>query len=288
MLITIFTPSYNRAHTLGRLYESLLRQTNKNFCWLIVDDGSTDKTEELVGKWIEERKIEIRYYKQDNQGKSMAHNKGVELTETELFVCVDSDDYLADDAVVEIEYCWKHAKESDVGILAFKKSEETLVTRIQHGGENVRTTLKNAYDNLGLVGDTMLVYRTSIIKKYSFPHFEGEKFVPETYLYDLIDQDGPLILLAKPFYICEYLSDGYTSNMAKLLKNNPQGYLAYINQRLKIDKTVKEKFLDSIRYIAMAIVNGNKAIITKAVYPIYALVAYPCGVLFYYKRYKNV
>lgn len=288
MLITIFTPSYNRAHTLGRLYESLLRQTNKNFCWLIVDDGSTDNTEELVGKWLKERKIEIRYYKQDNQGKSMAHNKGVELTETELFVCVDSDDHLADDAVVAIENCWKRAKESDVGILAFKKTEETSVTSIQHGGENVRTTLKNAYDNLGLVGDTMLVYRTSIIKKYSFPHFEGEKFVPESYLYDLIDQEGSLILFEKPLYICEYLSDGYTSNMAKLLKNNPQGYLAYINQRLKIDKTVKEKFLDSIRYIAMAIANRNKAIITKAVYPIYALVAYPCGVLFYYKRYKNV
>lgn len=288
MLITVFTPSYNRAYTLGRLYESLIRQNSKNFCWLIIDDGSTDKTEEIVEKWIKEKNIEIRYYKQENQGKSMAHNKGVELTTTDLFVCVDSDDYLTDDAVEEIEYCWNHARESDVGILAFKKSEEMMVTRIQHGGENARTTLKNAYDNLGLVGDTMLVYRTSIIKKYSFPHFEGEKFVPEAYLYDLIDQDGPLILLEKPLYICEYLSDGYTSDMGKLLKNNPQGYLAYINQRLKIDKTVRERFLDSIRYIAMAIAEGNKSIISQAVYPVYALVAYPFGVLFYYKRYKNV
>lgn len=287
-LITIFTPSYNRAHTLGRLYGTLIRQNSKNFCWLIIDDGSTDKTEEIVEKWIKEKNIEIRYYKQENQGKSMAHNKGVELTTTELFVCVDSDDYLTDDAVEEIEYCWNHAKESDVGILAFKRSEDTLVTSIQYGGKNVRTTLKNAYDNLGLVGDTMLVYRTSIIKKYSFPHFVGEKFVPEAYLYDLIDQDGPLILLKKPLYICEYLSDGYTSNMGELLKNNPQGYLAYINQRLKIDKTVKERFLDSIRYIAMAIAKGNKSIISQAVYPVYALVAYPFGVLFYYKRYKNV
>lgn len=287
-LITIFTPSYNRANTLERLYVSLVQQTSKDFYWLIVDDGSTDQTEQIVAEWIKDDKIEIQYYKQENQGKSMAHNKGVELTKTELFTCVDSDDYLSDNAVAEIEECWRNAGQTDVGILAFKKSEERAVTKIAKGGKNVRTTLKNAYDNLGLVGDTMLVFKTSVIKKYCFPHFEGEKFVPEGYLYDLIDQEGQLILLEEPLYICEYLPDGYTSNMAKLLKNNPQGYLAYITQRLRIDKTMKEKFLDSIRYVAMAIANGNKDIIRKAVYPMIALVAYPCGRLFYYKRYKNV
>lgn len=286
-LITVFTPSYNRANTLPRLYKSLLRQTNKSVCWLIVDDGSVDNTENLVKSWIAENKMEIQYYKQENQGKSMAHNRGVELTQTELFVCVDSDDYLMDNAVEEITQCWQNMQQTDVGILAFKTSEDKPVTKIKYGGSGIRTTLKNAYQHLGLVGDTMLVFRTKTIQKYSFPYFKGEKFVPEGYLYDRIDQDGNLILLEKKLYVCEYLDDGYTSNMAKLLKNNPCGYLAFIKQRLRFDKTVKEKFLDSIRYVAMAKVH-NEPIIRNAVYPLYAIIAYPMGILFYNRRYKKV
>lgn len=286
-IITIFTPSYNRANTLQRLYQSLLRQTNNNFCWLIVDDGSIDNTEKLVQSWIAEAKIAIEYFKQENRGKSMAHNRGVDLTKTELFVCVDSDDYLSDNAVEEIIRCWATASKGDVGILAFRTFENKIVTRIKKGGKGKRTTLRNAYTHLGLVGDTMLVFRTAVIKKYRFPYFKGEKFVPEAYLYDQIDQEGMLILLEKPLYICEYLSDGYTNNMDKLLKSNPCGYLAFIKQRLKIDNTVKEKFIDSIRYVAMAKVHRNK-IIKEAVYPLYALFAYPAGLFFYCKRYRNI
>lgn len=287
MIITIFTPSYNRAKTLPRLYHSLLQQTNQDFCWQIVDDGSIDETEILVQTWINEKKIPIRYFKQKNCGKPMAHNKGVELTETELFVCVDSDDYLAENAIEEVIQCWKSAKKNDVGILAFKATIDKPLTRIQNGGNGKRTTLKNAYDHLGLVGDTMLVFRTEIIKKYKFPYFNGEKFVPEGYLYDQIDQEGQLILLEKPLYICEYLEDGYTNNMAKLLKNNPKGYFTFLRQRLSIDKTPREKFLDSIRYVAMAKAH-NMPIIKNAVYPMYAFLAYPAGLLLYHKKYRGI
>lgn len=286
MKITVFTPSYNRAHTLPRLYESLKRQTSEDFCWLIVDDGSTDHTNALVSKWSAEGAVTIEYHYQNNQGKSMAHNCGAALTKTELFVCVDSDDYLADRAVEEIIDCWEKSQDKDVGILAFKATEDGPVTRIVSGGNGRRTTLKNAYDHLGLVGDTMLVFRTQVLQKYCFPQFEGEKFVPEAYLYDLIDQDGPMILLEKPLYICEYLDDGYSNNMAKLLKNNPCGYLAYIKQRLMIDRSIKDRFLDSVRYVAMAKVH-NERIIRDAVYPFYALLAYPAGWVFYKKRYAK-
>ena len=105
-MITVFTPTYNRAYILPRLYKSLLRQTNKQFEWIIVDDGSTDNTEEKVNNWIKENKIKIKYYKQENQGKMIAHNKGVEKSEGELFVCVDSDDYLTDNAIEIITKKW--------------------------------------------------------------------------------------------------------------------------------------------------------------------------------------
>ena len=97
--ITIFTPTYNRLYSMKRLYRSLINQTNKDFIWLIVDDGSTDKTEEYVREWINNNKIEIRYLYQKNQGKQVAHNLAVENCNTDFFICVDSDDYLTNNAV---------------------------------------------------------------------------------------------------------------------------------------------------------------------------------------------
>lgn len=288
MFITIFTPTYNRAKTLKRLYESLCSQTNNDFYWLVVDDGSTDDTEALVKKWQNENKIKIVYYKQENRGKSMAHNKGVELAESELFVCVDSDDYLTEDAVEQVIHFWNRSDKTAVGILAYRKKEYETITQLKDTSKGLFSTLKNAYDNLGLTGDTMLVFKTDIIKKYRFPDIPGEKFVPEAFLYDLIDQDGELMILRKALYVCEYLDDGYTANMAKLIKNNPIGYIMYINQRLNFDKSFRDRFLDSIRYVAITkVVSGYKTI-QESVYPFITLLAYPFGVMFYYKRYKNV
>ena len=285
--ITVFTPTYNREKTLKTLYESLVNQTCKDFYWLIVDDGSTDNTNKIVETWIRENKIRIEYYKQENQGKSMAHNAGVRHATGELFVCVDSDDYLEKNAVECVINNWESSSKKYVGILAYKKTKNRIVTSIKD--KNVQSgTLKNLYLHSGLKGDTMLVFKTSIIKKYEFPKFEGEKFVPEAYLYDLIDTNGNLLILRKALYVCEYLDDGYTSNMAKLLKNNSNGYMAFIVQRLKYDESFSEKFFDSVRCIAMRIARKDNCIIKNSVYPFVALLAYPLGYIFYLKRYKSI
>ncbi len=287
MLVTVFTPTYNRGYTLRNLYESLIRQTNKDFCWLIVDDGSTDNTESLVNGWIRENKIHIRYFKQKNQGKPIAHNTGVELTESELFTCVDSDDYLTDDAINEICNAWKKCDDHCVGMVGFIESKDGVcLTKFDH--PNVKqTTLRDFYD-LGMTGDTILVFKTEIIKKHLFPQFEGEKFIPEGYLYDLIDREGVLRLLPKPLYVYEYLPDGYTANMARLLYNNPQGYFCYLTQRLGFDTTLKQRIPDTIRYVAMALAHDRKRIIKNAVYPWIAFITFPAGWLFYYKRYRHL
>lgn len=284
--VTVFTPAYNRAYTLERLYESLLRQTDQRFCWLIVDDGSTDNTEELVHKWQEQKKIEIVYFKQPNQGKAMAHNRGVELTKTELFTCVDSDDYLTDDAVFEILNAWDRLPEDCVGILGYIEREREGVLTKCRNDKVCKGTLRYLYDH-GLSGDTILIFKSDIIKKYMFPKFEGEKFIPEAYLYDLLDQEGKLLLMRRAIYVCEYLPDGYTANMARLLYNNPQGYFCYINQRLRLDKSIKQRFADSVRYDAMAIAHRKKRIIRDAVYPYFALFAYPGGWILFKKKYKK-
>ena len=101
MYITIFTPAYNRAHTLHRTYESLLKQDCKDFVWLIVDDGSTDNTADLVKNWQSaDNGFEIRYIYKENGGMHTAHNTAYENIDTELNVCIDSDDCLADTVII--------------------------------------------------------------------------------------------------------------------------------------------------------------------------------------------
>ena len=101
--LTVFTPAYNRAHTLPRTYESLCNQKCKDFCWLIIDDGSTDDTEQLVKGWMEkDNGFEIQYIYKENGGMHTAHNMAYENITTELNVCVDSDDCMAEDGVAKI------------------------------------------------------------------------------------------------------------------------------------------------------------------------------------------
>lgn len=285
--ITIFTPTYNRGYTLDKLYESLLRQTCQDFVWLVVDDGSTDNTEELVRGWQNEHKIEIKYYKQKNQGKSAAHNRGAELTETELFFCVDSDDYLTDDAVEQILHVWKTRPDGCIGVLGYRMhTDGTSITKI--GDKTIARATFRELHKKGLRGDTALIFKTGTLQKYRFPQFEGEKFITEGYLYNLMDREGEMLLLRKAICVCEYLPDGYSANVAKVLYNNPCGYFAAIDQSLKLDESFKDRFNDSIRYIAMGLAHRKPRLIGNAVYPGIALLAYPGGWLFYCIRYSRL
>lgn len=280
-LLTVFTPTYNRKNELKRLYDSLEEQTCRDFLWLIVDDGSSDGTGEYIEELRRTASFEIEYAYQSNGGKPSAHNRGVELTRTPLFACVDSDDYLTPDCVASIKEKWETRGEGDVGILAFGS-----VTSMPDADKVVRTTLKNAYDKLRLRGDTMLVYETEKISRYRFPSFPGEKFVPENYLYDLLDQDGTLLLLPKVIRISEYLPDGYSHNMNKLIKNNPLGYIAYIEQRLQLDRGFKCRFSDTIRYAAILRV-VKKSVFRAKINKVRAFFAYPFGLLLYFKKYRG-
>jgi len=139
--ITVFTPTYNRAYCLGQCYESLVKQTNKDFVWLIIDDGSTDTTKTLVESWISEKKIDSIYHFQENQGMHGAHNGAYKLITTELNICIDSDDFMPDDAVEKILNFWNktHKNEHIAGIIGLDANKEGKIigTKIP---ENVKET----------------------------------------------------------------------------------------------------------------------------------------------------
>ena len=230
--LTVFTPTYNRKDMLSRVYDSLKAQTNKDFEWLIVDDGSTDGTESRVREFINEKIIPVRYFKRQNGGKMRAHNDGVRNADTPLFVCLDSDDYFTNTAVDDILRTWEKADDKDslAGIVAHKGRSETEVLYDQEFPGIDRTTLLDLKMR-GFNGETTLIFRTEILKKYLFPEIEREKYVPEDYVYDLIGQEKKLLVMPKILTVCEIVESGYTDSVEKLRWNNPTGwYLYYVNR----------------------------------------------------------
>ena len=233
-MLTIFTPTYNRRDLLTTAYTHLLSQTSQDFVWLIVDDGSTDGTGELVQQWIAEDRIRIRYVYQQNGGKMRAHNRGVELCDTELFVCVDSDDYLVEDAVENIVEIWDNRKRDDLaGLVGYKgqNSRETMQGE-SFPAQVEESTLGGLY-KAGFFGETTLIYRTDVLKRHQFPEFPGEKFVPEAVIYDEIDAEYKLSVVPRVFTISRYQPEGLTRNIGRLREKNPQGWLYYYQRRME-------------------------------------------------------
>ena len=231
MFVTVFTTTYNRAHLLEHLYESLLTQTNKNFEWLVVDDGSTDNTEELFREWIKEKSFPVRYIKQANGGKHRAINKGVKEANGELFFIVDSDDQLTCDAIDVI--CSTCNKNSIKGAgLCYRKCDITKnkVLGASFPKEGlVASSLELTY-RYNILGDKAEIFYTSVLKEFPFPEFVGEKFVPESLVWNRIALKYKMVCYNKPIYLCEYLNDGLSSQFSRLRKENPRAYSLYYKE----------------------------------------------------------
>lgn len=288
-MLTIFTPTYNRAYILPKLYDSLCRQTSQDFEWILVDDGSSDNTEKLAEHWLDEQKINMRYIRQENAGKPIAHNRGVKEAKGELFVCVDSDDYLIDSAVAEIQEVWnRENKPHRTGILAFRGYPNGKELTKLDDDSVIECTLRDAYKKHGLHCDTMLIFKIDVVKKFHFVLAEGEKFIPETYLYNQIDEVGPMYIYRKALYMCDYQEDGMTANVARNLYNNYKSYVIYINSRLRGNESFADKLKDTIRYEAIMIAHRENKVIRCAVYPWMAVIGWLPAYVWAKKRYGKL
>ena len=251
---TVFTSTYNRAYTLENLYKSLLKQKYTNFEWLIVDDGSQDETKELVEKFLNEKKIKIKYYYQKNSGKHIAINTGVNKASGNLFIIVDSDDYLTDDALETIDYYVKSLSKDIkyAGVAGLKCYQNGNIIGKTFDGEFLdKTSLERRKNNI--LGDKAEVFYTEILKKYPFPQIKGEKFINEAYIWNKIANDGYKIRwFNKPLITCEYLNDGLSKNNQKLIDNNPLGCLLYLKDLIKYEKNYIKKIAHYCTYCNIA------------------------------------
>ncbi|MEH7096686.1 glycosyltransferase family 2 protein [Neobacillus vireti] len=283
-ILTVFTPTFNRAYTLHLCYESLKRQTCKDFEWLIIDDGSTDNTMELVDSWIAEGGVKINYVYQQNQGMHGAHNKAYELIKTELNVCIDSDDFMPDDGVEKIISFWKeNGSKHFAGIIGLdaKKNGQIIGTPLPSGINAEK--LSNLHGKYKVKGDKKLVYRTELTKKVPpYPTFAGEKYCPLSYKYILIDQECPLLLLNEVLCHVEYLDDGSSLNIINQYKKNPLGFSFFRKTAMKFAPTLKSKFRECIHYVSSNIMIKNIKFIIESPCKLMTIIAIPFGAALYF------
>lgn len=277
--LTIFTPAYNRAHTLPRTYESLLAQDCKEFIWLIVDDGSQDNTAELVRQWqSRDNGFEIRYIFKENGGMHTAHNTAYENIDTELNTCIDSDDKLAPGAVRTILEKWEQVEHLGyAGIIGLDANFNSNIIGKCFPTGLEETTLVGYYA-AGGSGDKKLVYRTDIIKQYPpYPVFEGEKYVALAYKYRLIDQDYKLAVLDTVLCNVEYQSDGSSNTMWKQYLNNPKGFAFWRTVCMQYPYSKKRLIQDCIHYCSSSQISKNRHYIRESPRKFLTILCTPFG-----------
>jgi glycosyltransferase involved in cell wall biosynthesis len=283
--ITIFTPTFNRAYCLSQCYESLKKQTNQEFIWLIIDDGSTDNTRELVKKWTQEGEVEIIYYWQNNQGMHGAHNTAYKIIDTELNICIDSDDYMPSDAIEKILNYWNQYGSSKVsgiiGLDAYSKKNKIIGSKLP---ENIgASTLFDLYNKYGVTGDKKLVYRSELTKKYPYPIFSHEKYVGLAYKYYMIDKEYKMLLMNEIICHVEYLPDGSSLNMLNQYRKNPKGFAFYRKELMKLPFASSSfKFRQAIHYVSSSLLSRNLNFVEESPNKKITILAFPFGIVLYW------
>ena len=277
--LTIFTPAYNRAHTLPRTYESLLSQDCKDFIWLVVDDGSQDNTAELVRQWqAQDNGFEIQYIYKENGGMHTAHNTAYENIHTELNTCIDSDDRLASGAVSKIKAAWEQMQDRGyAGLIALDSDFEGHI--IGKGfPDNLRETTLGGYYAQGGFGDKKLIYRTDIITSVPpYPVFEGEKYVGLVYKYTLIDQKYKLGVLNDVICEVEYQADGSSGTMWKQYLKNPKGFAFLRKTAMTYPVSMKRLVIDCIHYCSSSQIAKNHAYVRESPRKLLTVLCTPLG-----------
>lgn len=226
--ITVFTPTYNRAHTLERGYQALCRQTSKDFIWMIIDDGSTDNTKELVKGWLTRQNgFEIKYIYQKNGGLHMGYNTAIKYAETELMICVDSDDFLPDDAIERIIKFWReNGSDEYAGIIGldYDLNDQIIGDPLpDQTSVNLIDLLIGKYhiDN----GDRKNVVRTDLYKAVApMKSFPGEKNFNPHYMHLKISEKYDFLVMNENLCYVEYQPTGMTASMLKQYRNSPRSF----------------------------------------------------------------
>lgn len=280
--LTVITTTYNRAYCLHQVYESLCKQTSSDFVWMIVDDGSTDNTKELVDNWISDAKVEIEYYYKINGGMHTARNYAYNKVTTELNVIIDSDDWMTDNAVEIIVNTWKeHRNERLYGIITHNVDLNGNMVGTAFPSDIKVATLTDLFAIYGVKGDKKLILRSDLSKLYPYPEFAGEKFYPASYKFKYLDLKYKLFVLDAYTCVVDCNDNSMTRDKYAQYRSCPKGFAHYRNEIIRITKSPKAIVREMIHYIAESKYSGEKKYIKNSTKPFYALMCWVPGLLYY-------
>ncbi len=235
MRISVVTATYNRAHLLPKLYDSLKKnyENHNDIEWVIMDDGSSDNTNEIVKKWQKQAKFEIKYYYQENAGKMAAINNVMKYVTGDVVTEIDSDDYLIDGAIKMINDDYVKLDNDNVYGIVYKRKIINKETDVPDNFDGMVIRLYDLHNKLGYDFDMVLTFKTDIRKKYHYILEKNEKFVTEARMYYKMDQDyDGMMFRNSDVIVCEYMEDGYSKNINKTFKKYPYGYYEYFKECL--------------------------------------------------------
>lgn len=260
--ITVFTPTYNRKELLKRCFESLKAQTISGFTWMIIDDGSTDNTRADVEQWKkQELSFTLEYYYKKNGGLHTAYNLAIEKAKTDLCVCVDSDDFMPEDALERILKKWnEQGNDSYAGIvgLDYTISGKCIGDKLPNQKQvNLIDLMLGKYPLKN--GDRTVVVRTELYKQVApMKVFEGEKNFNPHYMHLEISKKYDFLVLNENLKFVEYQPGGMSDSMLKQYKNSPQSFAEHRIQYLNFKNTsVRFKFHHSIHLVSSCILSGK-------------------------------
>lgn len=281
---TVFTPTYNRAHTLNGVYESLCAQTFKDFEWVIVDDGSSDNTDEVVSSWVDEGVIDINYIKQKNQGKHVAHNTAVDNAKGGLFLVFDSDDKCIPETLETFYKYWEEipkevkSKYSTLSVLCMNQFGQIV------GPEYPDFIIdsQNFSEQLDLRsgGERWGINTTESMRANKFPVYHGERFVPEGLIWNRLSKNYRARFINLPLRIYEQQSDSLSKKSVDIRTQSPQGTFQYYLESMSLPLSAKQRFKNAINLVRFSFHTKDLAKIKKIINKDFIfLFAIPLGLL---------
>lgn len=249
-MITILTPTYNRGHLLGKLYQSLLKQDFEDFEWVIVDDGSSDSTTDIVERFILDKKIIISYIKQSNGGKHRALNRGVIGSKGELILIVDSDDSLPKDSLSVINRYYLEIKDNPLigGVCGLMAHHDGTIIGERNALSPMDISSIEMRYKYAFTGDVCEVFKAEVLREFPFPEIENEKFCPEALVWNRIAQKYKLHFFDHVIYYRDYLDGGLTSKIVRIRMNSPIASMMCYAELNQLDIPFKEKLKAAINY----------------------------------------
>jgi len=283
--LTVFTPTFNRAALLKRCYESMCRQTDQSFIWMVIDDGSTDDTSRVVHEWMQEpHAFSLQYFYKENGGLHTAYNEAIAHMETELCVCIDSDDFMPDDAVEKILRFWDaHGSDAYAGIVGldcYLNGEIVGDPLPDQKSVNLIDLLVGRYPIHN--GDRTNVVRTELYKRFApMKVFPGEKNFNPHYMHLQISQEYDFLVMNENLRYVDYQPDGMSNSMLRQYANSPNSFAEIRKLYLSFPNTPWTfRFRHSIHLVSSCILAGNahKAWSMTTHYFLLAI-AFPLGIV---------